>query len=133
MSLKTPTLISRSVTRRTVLKTSGGLVAASAMPLSAFGQGSMTRSHGLSSFGQLALPVDYTHFPHVNVDAPKGGTLSFQPGTRLMNQNFNTFNTLNGFVNRGDGALRIELTFDGLMTVTGDEVDSLLWGARRVG
>lgn len=124
MSLKTPSFISRSVTRRTVLKSTGVLAATSALPLSAFAQGSITRSHGLSSFGELALPADYAHFPHVNLDAPKGGTLSFQPGTRFMNQNFNTFNTLNGFVNRGDGALRVELGFDGLMTASGDEVDS---------
>ncbi len=124
MSLKTPNLLLRSVTRRTVLKATGGIAAASALPLSAFAQTGVTRSHGLTSFGELALPTDYTHFPHVNVDAPKGGTLSYQPGTRLANQNFNTFNTLNGFVNRGDGALRVELTFDGLMTTTGDEVDS---------
>lgn len=129
MSLKTPSLISRKVTRRTVLKSTGVAAAASALPLSALplpalAQSGMTRSHGLSSFGTLALPADYTQFPHVNANAPKGGTLSYQPGTRLANQNFNTFNTLNGFVNRGDGALRVELTFDGLMGVTGDEVDS---------
>lgn len=124
MSLKTPSLILRNVTRRSVLKSTGFVAAATTLPLSAFAQSNLTRSHGLSSFGTLALPADYSHFPHVNVDAPKGGTLSFQPGTRLMNQNFNTFNTLNGFVNRGDGALRVELTFDGLMTATGDEVDS---------
>lgn len=129
MSLKTPSLILPNVTRRTVLRSTGVVAAASALPLSALplsvlAQGSVTRSHGLSSYGTLALPADYTHFPHVDVDAPKGGTLSYQPGTRFANQNFNTFNTLNGFVNRGDGALRVELTFDGLMTATGDEVDS---------
>ncbi|MEO0382931.1 MAG: extracellular solute-binding protein [Pseudomonadota bacterium] len=124
MSLKTPSLILRNVTRRSVLKSTGVMAAATTLPLSAFAQSSVTRSHGLSSFGTLALPADYSHFPHVNVDAPKGGMLSYQPGTRLMNQNFNTFNTLNGFVNRGDGALRVGLTFDGLMTTTGDEADS---------
>lgn len=129
MSLKTPSLISRQVTRRTILKSTGVAATASALPLSALplpalAQSGMTRSHGLSSFGTLALPADYTQFPHVNADAPKGGTLSYRPGTRFANQNFNTFNTLNGFVNRGDGALRVELTFDGLMGVTGDEVDS---------
>lgn len=124
MTLKKPTLLSRNVTRRSVLTSTGALAAASSLPLSAWAQGSTTRSHGLSSYGALALPADYQQFPHVNVDAPKGGTLSYQPGTRFRNQNFNTFNTLNGFVNRGDGALRVELTFDTLMTVTGDEVDS---------
>ena len=123
-TLHTPQLHVRSVTRRSVLKGAGGLAAASALPVSALAQTGVTRSHGLSAFGTLALPADYTHFPHVNLDAPKGGTLSYQPDTRTANQNFRTFNTLNGFVNRGDGALRVGLTFDGLMTGTGDEVDS---------
>ncbi|MEM1289507.1 MAG: extracellular solute-binding protein [Pseudomonadota bacterium] len=122
--LKTPKIISHNVTRRTVLKTAGATAAASWMANPAWSQAGVTRSHGLTAFGTLALPADYQHFPHVNPDAPKGGTLSYQPFTRLANQNFNTFNTLNSFVIRGDGALRVELTFDGLMTSTGDEVDS---------
>ncbi|MBV6659100.1 MAG: twin-arginine translocation signal domain-containing protein [Devosiaceae bacterium] len=124
MSLKTPHVISKSVTRRTVLKGTGAAAALTGLPALGYAQAGVTRSHGLSAFGELALPADYTHFPHVNLDAPKGGRLSYQPGTRLANQNFRTFNTLNGFAPRGDGALRVGLTFDGLMTSTGDEVDS---------
>lgn len=33
-------------------------------------------AHGISVFGEPALPADYKHFPYVNPDAPKGGELS---------------------------------------------------------
>jgi microcin C transport system substrate-binding protein len=124
MSLKTPSFISRSVTRRTVLKSTGVLAAASALPHAAFAQTGITRSHGLSAFSTLALPEDYDHFPHVNPDARKGGALIYRPRTRIFNQSFETVNTLNGYVLQGDGPVRVELTFDTLMTATGDEVDS---------
>lgn len=127
--LFTPSLILRDVTRRTVLRGAAtgaaGLSLSASLPLSAIAQGMMTRRHGLSSFGELALPEDFQAFPHVNVNAPKGGTLSFQPSTWQFNQNPDTFNTLNPFVLRGDAPQRLELTFDGLMKGTGDEPDAI--------
>jgi microcin C transport system substrate-binding protein len=56
---------------------------------------------------------------------PKGGALIYRPRTRIFNQSFETVNTLNGYVLQGDGPVRVELTFDTLMTGTGDEVDSV--------
>ena len=32
--------------------------------------------HGIALYGEPALPPDYAHLPHVNPDAPKGGTFS---------------------------------------------------------
>ncbi|MFK7793378.1 MAG: extracellular solute-binding protein [Devosiaceae bacterium] len=124
MSLKTPDHIVRNVTRRTVLQAAGGAAALSAFPLHAFAQSGLTRSHGLAAFSTLALPADYAHFPHVNLDAPKGGALIYRPRTRAFNQSFETVNTLNGYVLQGDGPVRVELTFDTLMAATGDEVDA---------
>lgn len=95
------------------------------LPTAVLAQNSITRTYGLSSFGELALPEEFEAFPHVNVNAPKGGTLSFQPPTWLFNQNPLTFNTLNGFVLRGDAPQRIEMTFTTLMKATGDEPDAL--------
>lgn len=115
----------RQPTRRTVLKGAGGLALASALPTAALAQSGTTRTYGLSSFGELALPEGFEAFPHVNVDAPKGGTLSLQPTTWLFNQNPQTFNTLNGFVLRGDAPQRIELTFATLMKASGDEPDAV--------
>ncbi|MGD1888541.1 MAG: extracellular solute-binding protein [Cohaesibacteraceae bacterium] len=119
---KTPSL---PVTRRTVLKGAGAAALMAGLPAVATAQSGVTRSHGLSSFGELALPPDFEAFPHVNLDAPKGGTLSFQPGSFLFNQNPQTFNTLNGFVLRGAAPPRIEITFDSLMKTTGDEPDAV--------
>lgn len=117
--------IRRQPTRRTVLQGAGGLALASVLPTLALAQSGTTRTYGLSSFGELALPEGFESFPHVNVDAPKGGTLSLQPSTWLFNQNPQTFNTLNGFVLRGDAPQRIELTFTTLMKASGDEPDAL--------
>jgi microcin C transport system substrate-binding protein len=125
VSLKTPSFIVRDVTRRTVLKTAGALAALPGLSQLSAAQGAVTRSHGLVGFGTLALPPDYEHFPHVNLDAPKGGALIYRPRTRIFNQSFETVNTLNGYVLQGDGPVRVELTFDTLMTGTGDEVDSV--------
>ena len=43
--------------------------------------GALTQhSHGLSSFGDLALPADFSAFPYARPDAPKGGRLSMEAG-----------------------------------------------------
>lgn len=34
------------------------------------------RAHGISTFGDLALPEGFTHLPYVNPEAPKGGEIS---------------------------------------------------------
>src|SRR5215471_20138096 len=60
--------------------------------------------HGISAFGDLKYPADFHHFDYVNVDAPKGGTLSLIPAVRAYNQSFFTFSSLNAFVMKGEGA-----------------------------
>jgi microcin C transport system substrate-binding protein len=93
--------------------------------------------HGMSAFGDLKYPADFTHFDYVNPDAPKGGMFSQVGSTRNFNQNFLTFNTLNAFIMRGDAALGIELTFATLMgpatifTPTHDEPDACYGLAAR--
>jgi microcin C transport system substrate-binding protein len=72
-------------------------------------------SHGMSAFGDLKYPADFKHFDYVNPDAPKGGIFSHLGSTRQFNQNFLTFNSLNAFILRGDGALGIDLTFATMM------------------
>ena len=64
-------------------------------------------------------------FDYVNPDAPKGGLLSLQITTTGGNQNFDTFDTLNMFSKKGDGAAGMSATFDNLMSGTGDEPDSV--------
>ena len=87
--------------------------------------GNSVRSHGLSSFGDLALPPDFPHFAYVNPDAPKGGSLIIQVKQVGGNQNFDTFNTLNTYVFRGDGAAGMDMVFDTLMVSHADEPDSM--------
>ncbi len=82
-------------------------------------------THGLSSFGDLALPPDFKYFDYINPDAPKGGVLSLQITATGGNQNFDTFDTLNMYSQKGDGAAGMSATFDTLMSATGDEPDSV--------
>jgi microcin C transport system substrate-binding protein len=81
--------------------------------------------HGMSAFGDLKYPVDFHHFDYVNVDAPKGGLFSTVPSTRAFNQSFQTFNSLNAYILKGDGAQGMGLTFAPLMTRAGDEPDAM--------
>jgi len=82
-------------------------------------------AHGMSAFGDLKYPADFHHFDYVNVNAPKGGLLSTIPSSRAFNQSFQTFNTLNAFILKGDGAQGMGLTFVTLMARAGDEPDAM--------
>ena len=84
-----------------------------------------TEWHGLSSFGDLKYPADFRHFDYADPAAPKGGTFSQIGATRMFNQSFQTFNTLNSYILRGDAAQGMELTFTGLMARANDEADSI--------
>ena len=116
-----------TVTRRDALIIGAGAFAGGALP--AFAQ--ETERHGISSFGDLKYPADFKHFDYVNPDAPKGGLFSQLGPSRLFNQNFLTFNSLNSFILRGDAAMGMQLTFATLMApaqtlgFAGDEPDSM--------
>lgn len=84
-----------------------------------------TEAHGLSIFGDLALPADFPHLPYADPRAPKGGQMVLQISGTSGNQNFTTFNTLNSFILKGDGAAGMGLIFDTLMTGSADEPDAL--------
>ncbi len=83
------------------------------------------RRHGLSIFGDLAYPPDFTHFKYANPDAPKGGRFIFQVPNWGWNQNPQTFNTMSSFASKGDAPPRMELTFAALMASAADEPDSV--------
>jgi microcin C transport system substrate-binding protein len=87
--------------------------------------------HGMSAFGDLKYPADFHHFDYVNLGAPKGGLLSTIPSNRAYNQSFQTFNTLNAFILKGDGAQGMGLTFAALMARAGDEPDAMYGLAAR--
>jgi microcin C transport system substrate-binding protein len=87
----------------------------------AFAEAGWTETHGLSTFGELGLPRDFPHFSYVNPAAPKGGFVTIQLRSGGGNQSFDTFNTLNSFVDRGDGVGGTELIFDSLVTSHANE------------
>jgi microcin C transport system substrate-binding protein len=115
-----------SLTRRATLGLGVcALAAAPRLPRAVAATGAEIETHGLSIFGDLVLPPDFAHFSYVNPDAPKGGEIALQVSATTGNQNFTTFNTLNIYILKGDGAAGMGLTFDSLMTGNGDEPDSL--------
>ncbi|MDP4021699.1 extracellular solute-binding protein [Methylobacterium sp. NEAU 140] len=81
--------------------------------------------HGLSSFGELKYAKTFERFDYVNPMAPRGGRFSGQLASTIGNQALNTFNTLNIYVLRGEGAAGMNLTFDSLMTRALDEPDAV--------
>lgn len=90
------------------------------LALSAAAAGAAERTHGLSAFGDLALPEDYTHLNYADPEAPKGGTLSLQGWGGVT-----TFNSLNNYILKGDAAQGLELLFDSLMARASDEPDAV--------
>jgi microcin C transport system substrate-binding protein len=78
------------------------------------------RKHGLSAFGDLAYPADFSHFNYTNPDAPKGGTFALVGWGGVA-----TFNSLNNYILKGDAAQGLELLFDSLMTPAAEEADAV--------
>lgn len=113
------------LTRRRLIASGAGALAAASLPRTFAGTEAETVSHGLSVFGDLKYPVDFKHFDYVNPDAPKGGMFSTIPSQRVYNTSFFTFNSLNSFVLKGDGAWGMDMTFASLMVRANDEPDAL--------
>lgn len=81
--------------------------------------------HGMSIFGDLKYPEGFKRFEYVRPDAPKGGEIAFTVSSAGGNQTFLTFDTLNMFSARGNGAAGMSMIFDSLMSGAADEPDSL--------
>jgi microcin C transport system substrate-binding protein len=117
----------KPLSRRRVLVLTAGAMATPALlrdPAAAIAADE-TETHGLSGFGDLKYPAEFKHFDYVNPDAPKGGVFSYIGGIRQYNQNFLTFNSLNSYILKSDGALGMELTFATLMANAEDEPDAM--------
>ena len=113
-----------TLSRREALKGAAATVAVFAAPWPSARAADEIETHGLSSFGDLALPPDFPHFAYVNPNAPKTGLLSVQLTGTTGNQNFDTFDTLNIYTTKGNGAAGMSACFDALMAGHGDEPDS---------
>ncbi len=84
-----------------------------------------TPRHGLSIFGRLNYPAHFQHFAYVNPNAPKGGDFSHVGESAVFNASFLTFDTLNGYILKGNAAQGLPLIFDSLMARAHDEPDAL--------
>ncbi|MCX7288799.1 MAG: extracellular solute-binding protein, partial [Rhodobacterales bacterium] len=73
-------------------------------------------SHGISTFGDLALPAGFTHLPYVNPDAPKGGEMSqWAPGS---------FDSFNNFAIPGTAAVLSTIPYESILSGTLDDVSA---------
>ena len=124
----------RKTTRRNVLKIAAGAAAGAAIArvwTPQFAAAQDAERHGISAFGDLKYPADFPHLDYVDPKAPKGGMFSTIGSSRIFNQNFNTFNSLNSYILKGDAALGMELTFTTLMARATDEPDAMYGLAAR--
>jgi microcin C transport system substrate-binding protein len=87
--------------------------------------------HGMSAFGDLQYPADFPHFNYVNPNAPKGGLYSEVISSRGYNGSFLTFNSLNSYILKGEGAYGMDFVFASLMVRSGDEPDGMYGLAAR--
>jgi microcin C transport system substrate-binding protein len=73
-------------------------------------------SHGISTFGDLPLPADFTHLPYVNPDAPKGGEISeWAPGS---------FDSFNPYTIQGNAAALSSIFYESILSGTLDDVSA---------
>ena len=118
-------LVTPSLSRRRVLGLGAGLLSATQFPAAPAAADTEAGVHGLSVFGDLKYPADFGHFDYVNPSAPKGGLFSTISPVRAFNQSYFTFNSLNAYILKGEGAQGMDLTFATLMARAGDEPDAL--------
>ena len=121
----------RHPSRRDVLVIGAGTAASAALPPGFAQSAEGDERHGISSFGDLKYPAGFQHFDYVDPKAPKGGLFSQLGPSRMFNQSFLTFNSLNSYILRGDAAQGMELTFAGLMVRANDEPDAMYGLAAR--
>lgn len=114
------TLILSSLSRRRVLIGAAATAASSTAPTRFASAAGETEHHGLSAFGDLGYPADFKNVKYVNAAAPKGGTFS-----QLAGGGTATFNSLNGFILKGDPAFDMEQVFAALMWRASDEPDAV--------
>lgn len=92
-------------------------MASLALPALAMASTPAPTVHGLALYGEPALPADFKHFPYVNPDAPKGGSL-------LRAAIGGSFDSTNPFIVRGTAAADLDQIYDTLLEGNPDETFS---------
>lgn len=87
-----------------------------ANPVGPAGAGGTIRTHALSLLGEPALPPDFTHWPWVNPDAPKGGEIAL---TAL-----GSYDSFNAYILRGTPAVGLGNLYDTLLKDSADEAST---------
>ena len=77
-------------------------------------QDTVITAHGISTFGELQLPADFTHLPYVNPDAPKGGEISVWA--------FGGFDSMNPYSIKGRAAGLSSAPYEAILTGTANEI-----------
>ncbi len=77
----------------------------------------ITKSYGISKFGELKYAEDFAHLDYVNPDAPKGGEYSTWA--------FGSFDSFHPYIPKGRPAAGASIQFESLMIGTSDEPDSM--------
>ncbi len=103
--------------RQTALLSGFLLIGLITLALSASAQEKITKSYGISTFGELKYGPDFKHFDYVNPDAPKGGEFSTWA--------FGTFDSLTPYILKGQAATLSNIFFESLMTNDSDEPDAM--------
>lgn len=91
----------------------------------------VTKSHALTVMGEPALHSDFSNFPYVNPDAPKGGSITVAK--------LGTFDGFNPFILRGTAAFGLVEPWivlpggSGIGTTVGHVLESLLIGSADEG
>lgn len=74
-------------------------------------------SHGISTFGELNLPADFSHLPYVNPDAPLGGEISEWA--------FGGFDSMNPYSVKGRAAALASAPYESILSGTSDEIGAV--------
>lgn len=113
------------LTRRHALGLGIGALSAAGFRAAPAAADNGSEMHGISAFGDLKYPADFKQFDYVNPNASKGGVFSTIPSVRANNQSYYTFNSLNAYILKGEGAQGMDMTFATLMSRANDEPDAM--------
>lgn len=93
----------------------GLLIVACMMPLASRAQDpKVIVSHGISTFGNLKYPADFTHLDYVNPDAPKGGAFSMAT--------LGSFDSMNAYSIQGAPGALSTAAYESILSGTLDEI-----------